>query len=138
MDVPPFFVRGMVDFHDGMAPNAKTFDRLTRAIGGAALLLGAVLALPGVAFRTAETAALWIALATGVAALVAAFAGKRTWHTGILVTLAAYLLFALRFVPNGIVPTLAALIGAGIAIETLLASATRRCPLCALLKIPSP
>lgn len=118
--------------------NVGNLDGLTRALGGVPLVIGAVLALPGVGAHALETSALWAALLVGLLALFAAFAGHCSWFAGVGITSAAWMLFVLRNVPSTPVQLLASGLGVGIGIYALYTRATRTCAVNYLFKVTQP
>lgn len=118
--------------------NVGNVDAIMRALGGVPLVVGAVLALPGVGGRTVETFALWLALFVGVAALLAAFAGHCSWFAAFFVTSAAWVLFVLRNVPSFPVQLGAAAAGIMIGLYALYTRATRTCAVNYVFKVTQP
>ena len=118
--------------------NVGSVDGLTRAFAGVPLLIGAVLAYPGVGGQTVETAALWLALLVGLVALAAAFAGHCSWYAGVVISSTVWILFVLRNVPNTTVQGAAALIGTVVGIYALYTRSTKRCAVNSLFRITQP
>ncbi len=118
--------------------NVGNVDGLTRALGGVPLVIGAVLALPGVTAHTLETLALWIALGVGLLALFAAFSGHCSWYAGVGISSAAWVLFVLRNVPSTPIQILASAFGIGVGLYALYTRATRTCRVNYLFKVTQP
>lgn len=118
--------------------NVGNIDGLTRGLGGIPLLIGSILALPGVGAHTLETFALWLALFVGITALLAAFAGHCSWFAGVLISTAAWVLFVLRNVPVMSVQLVAALAGITIGLYALYTHATKKCAVNYLFMVTQP
>lgn len=118
--------------------NVGNVDGLTRALGGAPLVIGAVLALPRVGAHTVETLALWVALLVGIAALLAAFAGHCSWYAGVGITSAVWVLFVLRNVPSSPVRLLVSGIGIAVGLYALYTRATKKCAVNYVFKVTVP
>ena len=118
--------------------NVGNVDGITRALGGVPLVIGAILALPGVGGHTLETLALWIALLVGLSALFAAFAGHCSWFAGVGISSTVWMLFVLRNVPSTPVRLLVSGLGIGVGLYALYTRATRKCAVNYLFKITQP
>lgn len=118
--------------------NVGSVDGLTRGLGGIPLIVGAVLAYPGVGGHTIETAALWLALLVGLIALAAAFAGHCSWYAGVCVSSAVWVLFVLRNVPNTTVQAGAAALGTIVGIYALYTRSTKRCAVNYVFRVTQP
>lgn len=118
--------------------NVGNVDGLTRALGAVPLMIGAVLALPGVEGRTVETFALWLALFVGVVAILAAFAGHCSWYAAFFITGTAWVLFVLRNVPSFPVQLGASAVGIAVSLYALYTRATRTCAVNYMFKVTQP
>lgn len=118
--------------------NVGNVDGVTRALGGLPLVIGAVLALPGVGAHTLETLALWVALLVGLSALFAAFAGHCSWFAGVGISTSVWMLFVLRNVPSVPVQLVASGLGIAVGLYALYTRATRTCAVNYLFKITQP
>lgn len=118
--------------------NVGNIDGLTRGLGSVPLVVGSILALPGVGAHTVETVALWLALLVGVTALLAAFAGHCSWFAGVFISTAAWALFVLRNVPVTTVQLVVALAGITIGLYALYTRATKKCAVNYLFKVTQP
>lgn len=118
--------------------NVGNIDALTRGLGGVPLVIGSVLALPGVGAHTLETFALWLALLVGLTALFAAFAGHCSWYAGVCISLSVWIIFVLRNVPFVPVQLVAAGLGVAVGLYALYTRSTRTCAVNYLLKITQP
>lgn len=118
--------------------NVGNADGITRTLGGVPLVIGAVLALPGVGAHTLETLALWVALLVGLSALFAAFSGHCSWFAGVGISTSVWILFVLRNVPSVPVQLVASGLGIGVGLYALYTRATRKCAVNYLFKITQP
>lgn len=118
--------------------NVGTVDGLTRGLGGVPLIIGAVLAYPGVGGQTIETLALWLALLVGLVALAAAFAGHCSWYAGVFVSSTVWILFVLRNVPNTAVQIAAAAAGTVVGLYALYTRSTKKCAVNYAFRITMP
>lgn len=118
--------------------NVGNIDGLTRALGGVPLVIGAILALPGVGFETLETFALWLALLVGISALIAAFAGHCSWYAGVIISGMVWILFVLRNVPSPAVQVATSLVGVAVGLYALYTRATRKCAVNFVFRVTQP
>ncbi len=118
--------------------NVGNIDGMTRGLSGVPLVIGAVLALPGVGAHTLETFALWLALAIGLTALLAAFAGHCSWFAGVVISGTVWMLFVLRNVPSTPVQLTAAALGVGVGLYALYTRATKKCAMNYFFRITQP
>jgi hypothetical protein len=77
------------------------FDTIIRLIGSLSLVLGVLFTITGLENRTASTFFVWLALVAGFAALTGSFLGKRSWYSGTIILVTAYLFMISGFSPNG-------------------------------------
>lgn len=118
--------------------NVGNIDGFTRGLGGVPLILGALLALPGVGVHTLETAMLWLALLIGLTALAAAFMGHCSWYAGVCISGAVWILFVLRNVPSVPVQIGASALGVAVGLYALYTHATKKCAVNYLFRIAQP
>lgn len=118
--------------------NVGNIDGVTRGLGGVPLLLGAILALPGVGGQTIETVMLWVALLVGLTALAAAFVGHCSWFAGVVMSSTVWILFVLRHVPSLPVQILASALGIGVGLYAIYTRATKKCAVNYLFRIHQP
>lgn len=83
-----------------MRKSAIAFDTKIRLVSASCLVLGILFTIVGFSNRTISTFFLWVALICGVIALIGAFAGKRSWYSGVVILLATYLFFIFRNSPD--------------------------------------
>lgn len=118
--------------------NVGNIDGLTRGLGGAPLVLGALLALPGVGAHTLETFLLWLALLVGLTALAAAFVGHCSWYAGVVISSTTWILFVLRNVPSPPVQILASALAISVGLYAIYTRATKKCAVNYLFRISRP
>lgn len=118
--------------------NVGNIDGITRGLGGVPLVIGAILALPGVSFHTLETLSLWLALLVGLTALGAAFAGHCSWFAGVVISATVWILFVLRNVPVVPIEVAASALGVIVGLYAIYTHRTKKCAVNFVLNVTMP